>query len=100
MFMLSQGLFSFPSSAGWEGAQEAGRGHSQDSWLKMTRGILHSIWCHAQYIIWGAGGRGTRSLPRDGWASFSRWWAIALCITCFICSSHSSSIFSSFSVLL
>jgi len=52
-FILSQGLFSFPCSARQGGAQEMGREHSQDSWLKLTKGIFHTIWHHAQYINGG-----------------------------------------------
>ena len=33
--------------------REAGRGHSQDSWPKLAKGIFHTIWHHAQYINWG-----------------------------------------------
>ena len=30
------------------GGQDLGRGHSQDSWLKLTEGIFHTIWSSAQ----------------------------------------------------
>jgi len=33
--------------------QEAGRECRQDSWPKLTKGIFHTIWHHAQHINWG-----------------------------------------------
>jgi len=36
-------------------AREAGRGHSQDSWPKLTKGIFHTIWCRTQYKNGGVG---------------------------------------------
>ena len=52
----SQGLFCFsphPTSEQAGGAQEAGRGHSRDSWPQLTKGIVHTIGCHAQLIKLG-----------------------------------------------
>jgi len=34
-------------------AKEAGRGHSQDSWLQLNKGILHTSQCYAQQYKWG-----------------------------------------------
>ena len=55
LFILSQGLFSFlgPASERAGGARETGRGHSQDRWPKLAKGIFHTIWHHAEYINWG-----------------------------------------------
>lgn len=47
----SQGFFSFSycSASGKAGsAQEARRGHNQDSWPRLDKGIFHTIWCHAE----------------------------------------------------
>ena len=73
VFILSQGFFSFscPADEKAGGAQEAGRGHSQDSWPKVAKGIFHTKWRHAQYINWGElAGRG-RWLLGD-WLSISQ----------------------------
>lgn len=32
--------------------QEDGRGHSQESWLKLAKVIFNTIWCHTQYVNW------------------------------------------------
>ena len=56
MLTQSQGLFCFsphPTSEWTGGAQEAGRGHSQDSWPKLAKGIFHTLWHLAQCINWG-----------------------------------------------
>lgn len=34
----------------WQGAQEAERGHSQDSWPQLTQGIFQTTWQCAQHI--------------------------------------------------
>ena len=85
MFILSQESFSFscPASKKAGGAQEVGRGDSQGRWPKLATGIFHTMWHHVQYINWGelAWGDGC---SRTNWASVSKWWAITLCITCFI----------------
>ncbi|KAK4814538.1 hypothetical protein QYF61_022257 [Mycteria americana] len=36
-----------------QGAQEAGRGHSQDSWPQLAKGMFHTISHHAQHIKLG-----------------------------------------------
>ena len=99
---LSQGFFSFSyysasEEAGW--TQQARRGHSQDSWPQLAKGIFHTMWHHAQYINWGELA-GQHCGSRIGWVSASGWWAIVLCVTCFVYSSSSSSIFPSSSVVL
>lgn len=33
-------------------AGQCGRGHSQDNWPQITRGIFHTIWHHVQHITW------------------------------------------------
>ena len=71
VFTLNQGLSSshaLPAEKVGD-AQEAGKGHSQDSWPKLAKGIFHTIWHHAQYINWGelAGGRARCS--GTSWAS-------------------------------
>ena len=51
-----QGLFCsspHPTSEQAGGAQEAGRGHSQDSWPQLTKGMSHTIGHHAQHIKLG-----------------------------------------------
>ena len=59
----SQGLFCFSLHATREeagGAQEAWRGHSHDSWPRLTQGIFHAVWHHAQHIkLREEEGRGT-----------------------------------------
>ena len=74
----SEGLFCFsphPTSEQSGDAQEAGRGHSQDSWPQLTRGIFHTIWCHAHRRknrgSWLGDGDCCSGM---GWASISRWW--------------------------
>ena len=53
MFILSQGLFSGPARERAGGAQETGRGHSQDSWPESAKGTFHTIEHHAEYIMLG-----------------------------------------------
>ena len=63
-----QGLFCFSprSTSEWAGgAQEAGRGHGQDSWPKLTTGISQTIWHHAQHIKPEEGGGRVGCL--EGW---------------------------------
>ena len=81
----SQGLFcssSHPTSEGAGGAQKGGRGHSQDSWPRLTTGISHTIRHRARHVKWGEGWRGGHC-SGTGWASVS-WWgaAVFVCITC------------------
>lgn len=47
----SQGLFSSsrsPASEEAAGAPGAGRGHSQDSWHSLARGMSRAMGCHGQ----------------------------------------------------
>ena len=63
----SQGLFCFshhPTSEEAGGAQEAGRGHSRDSWPQLTKGIFHTISHHAQHRKLGEGGGRAERLER------------------------------------
>ena len=96
MFILSQGFFSFscPASKKAGGAQEVGRGHRQDSWPKLAKGIFHTIWCHAQHIKLGGRRRKGETFgvvvfvfpsnlrvmepcfPGDGWTPVCRWEAV------------------------
>ena len=79
----TQGLFSFsycPASEESGGAQEAGRGHSQDSWPKQAKEIFHTIWCHAEQKTGGAGPGVHAHCSGTGWALVSRWRATALYI--------------------
>ena len=46
---------------------------------------------HAQYINWGELDWGDRCSGTN-WASIGKWWAIALCITCFVYSNSFISI--------
>ena len=71
----SEGLFCFsPYSTSEEagGGQEAGRGHSQDSWPQLTKGIFQTIGCHAQHIKLGA------EVGRGG---CSEWWRLPSQVT-------------------
>jgi len=91
----SQGLFNFsycPASKEAGDAQEAGKGYSQGSWPKLTKGIFRTIWRHAEHINWGELSQGWRLL--GDWLDISqRLWAIALCITCFVYSIFSPFLF-------
>ena len=71
----SQGLFccsSHPTSEWAGGAQEAGRGHSQDNWPKLTEGILYTIWCHVQHIKLG---------DEEGSKGLLEWWPLSSQVT-------------------
>lgn len=55
VFILSQELlsFSFPASQQAGGAQEAVRGHKQDSYPQLTEELPHTTEYHPQYIkLW------------------------------------------------
>ena len=83
----SQGLFSFslcPANEQARGAARAGRGQTQDSWPKLAKGVFHTIWCHSKQYIGVASRGGGTGCSGIGWALVIRWWAIALCITCFV----------------
>jgi len=58
------------------------------------KGILHTIWHHAQCISWVSWSEGSDSCLETGWVLFVRQRAVALCITCFV------PIISSFAFLL
>lgn len=83
MFVWNQGLFSFSGSASEKagGAQQAGRGHSQDTWHNLAKGIFYTcavlpkIWTERRWL------EGLFTAERQ-WALVSVWWAIALCVTC------------------
>ena len=47
---------SAPQQTGWD-IQEAGRGHSQDSWPQLPKGISHTIEHHAQQFNSSTGRR-------------------------------------------
>lgn len=60
VLLESVGLGAFPPHPTREqagGAQEAGRGHSQDSWPKLAKEIPHITCHHCQYITFGKAGR-------------------------------------------
>lgn len=75
---------------GW-GHTKGWEGHSQDSWLRLTQCIFHTIWFHAQNIELGKEEGGAWSewwslfsqvvdthdgfpcSPGDGWTSFCPW---------------------------
>lgn len=51
MLIQHQGLFCLshrPACEQAAGAQSLGKGHSQESWPQLTRGIFHTMWCLAQ----------------------------------------------------
>lgn len=71
-------------------AKQTRREHSWDRWPEFIKGIFHSTESHAQYlaggVTWKHGWPGLRCL-----ALVSKWWEIALCITCcffFYCHYH------------
>lgn len=77
----------WPHSVCWfrlEGAQEARRGHFQNSWPQLTNGIFQTIKHHSaikpgRRLLRGKYCSGT------GWASVGWWWPIVLiCFTCWI----------------
>ena len=71
----SQGLCCFshhPTSEEAGGAQEAGRGHSWDSWPQLTKGIFHTIWHHAQHIKLG---------KEEGRGGHLEWWRLSSQVT-------------------
>lgn len=47
-FSVSYSTHSTNKEAGC--AQGTGRGHSQESWRQMTKGMFHIMWHHSQYI--------------------------------------------------
>lgn len=51
------------------GTQGVGRGHSQDTWHQVNRGIFHTIWCYAQHRKLREEG-GMKDIQSDGvWLS-------------------------------
>lgn len=73
---------------GWECTWRWG-GQSQDRWPKLAKGMSHTIRYHdEQYNLerwrgWGWGG-GCCCCFGTSWASVSRDWTTALCLTCFV----------------
>jgi len=82
----SRGLFcpSHGPASEWAGAaQEAGRGHGQDSQPRLTEGIVHNVWCYAQHLKLGEKeGRGSRGCHSELWSlvfpsNHYAWWSPA-----------------------
>lgn len=64
---------------GAEGAQ------NKDSWPELAKRIFHTIWHQVKKAIKLRGvGQGCSHWSGTVWASAGGWWAMMLCITCFV----------------
>lgn len=78
----SQGLFSssyWPANEKARSAQEARRGHGQDTWPQLAEGVFHTMWHDGQHI--------NLEEPCWGWTLLGNWlrtgrWVVS--ITLFI----------------
>lgn len=92
MFLLRCQWVSWGCTRIWEGSQ------LETSWPQLDKGIFHTIKHHAELSSWGE----LSGELSHGWGRLSSgWWAIAMCITCFVyCLLVITNTFLSFFVLL